>query len=308
MIYSIFAYKGGRGVTIRHLRIMKAVSEEGSMSRAAEKLYMSQPGISHAVADLEEEVGAPLLLRQGRRLRLNEAGRLFMEKADRLLELYDELEKGAQAMVKQTPMRLGSSITIANFQLPSIMQRLEKRCPDILFRVTVDNAHELQKRLMNHELDAALVEGPVQYEQLEGLPYAAYELAVLCAPSHPLAGRGEVSAEELPGERWLLREKGSSNRDLLDSALLLRGLSVEPVWVSVNSQALIWAAEAGLGLTVLPRILVRQELEAGALVRLEVRELSLIGRCHLVTRRGVPSSPALEALREIILDSGEKQG
>ena len=149
-------------MNIRHLRIMKAVSEEASMSRAAEKLYMSQPGISHAIAELEAEVGAPLFDRICRRIQLNEAGKLFLDKAVRLLELYDELEQGAPELARRAPVRLGSSITIANFQLPAIIRTLERKCPATPFHVTVDNALVLQERLLSNELDAALVEGPWQ--------------------------------------------------------------------------------------------------------------------------------------------------
>lgn len=125
-------------MNIRQLRILKTVSEEASMSRAAGKLYMSQPGVSHAIAELEAEVGTPLFDRVGRRIRLNGTGRLFLEKAVRLLELYDELESGVQELVRHTPVRIGSSITIANFQLPSLMRALEERCPDAVVQVTID--------------------------------------------------------------------------------------------------------------------------------------------------------------------------
>ena len=292
-------------MNIRHLRIMKAVSEEASMSRAAEKLYMSQPGISHAIAELEAEVGAPLFDRICRRIQLNEAGKLFLDKAVRLLELYDELEQGAPELARRAPVRLGSSITIANFQLPAIIRELERKCPATPFHVTVDNALVLQEKLLSNELDAALVEGPVHFEQLVGQPYSAYELAVLCAGNHPLACRETVLLEELLNERWLLREQGSSNRDIFDSALLLRGLTVEPAWVSVNSQALVRAVAEGLGLTVLPRILVRQELKSGQLAQVEVSDFALSGVCQLVTHKDKPPIGVVAGLRDIIMQKPE---
>ena len=109
-------------------------------------------------------------------------------------------------------------------------------------------------------------------------------------------------------ERWLLREPGSSNRDIFDSALLLKGLSVEPTWVSVNSQALIRAAAENLGLTVLPRILVRRELETGVLAVVEVEGLSLLGTCQLMVHRDKPPAGAVKRLQELLFQEAEERG
>ena len=106
-------------MTIRHLYIFKIVCEEGSFTRAARRLYMTQPAVSHAILELEAEIGSPLFDRLSRRIYLNASGNIMLSKVNRLLELYEELKSNALTAEQPLPLRIGSTITIGNFWLPS---------------------------------------------------------------------------------------------------------------------------------------------------------------------------------------------
>lgn len=292
--------KGENGVTIRHLRVFQAVCEEGSVTKAAKRLYMTQPAVSHVIHELESGLGIQLFDRVSRRIDLNQTGERFLQKAVRILELYDELEMGAFLLERQAPLRLGSSITIANFWLPALLKKMASVCPVTPVQVTIERANEVLQKLHDNKLDAALVEGPVLQDTFLTFRFSAYRLVVVCPPGHPLAQQEETSVQELVREPFLLREKGSAIRDTFDSALLLHGLSVEPIWTSVNSPALMEGVKNGFGLSVMPEDLIQKELKQGALQMVNVPGLSLQNENHLALHKNKYQSEPLRALIQIV--------
>lgn len=285
-------------MTLRQLRIFRKICEEGSVTRAADALYLTQPAVSHALGQLEEELGTALFDRSGRSLLLTPQGGLLLEKAIRVLELYDNLEQSARGLERQAGLRVGSSITIANFWLPAMVKRYQAQC-DTPLQVEIDRASAVTEKLLRLELDVALIEGPIAQEELLAVPFSSYRLVAVCAPGHPFANQETRTLEELSGETLLLRERGSAIRDALDSAMTLHGLSVRPAWTSVNSQALIRASGQGLGVSVLPDILAEEAVQAGTLrtVTLDCPELLTTNSivCHRDRYQTGPMKAFLQA-------------
>ena len=287
-------------MNLRQLEVFRAVCEQGGFPRAAQSLYMTQPAVSHVIAELEKEAGCPLFDRISRRIYLTEAGRIFLEKARQILELHEELSAGFPALTGQAPLRIGSGITIANFHLPTILRRCRRLDGFPSVRVTVDQAGRIEEALLNSELDVALIEGVVRHPHLIRQPFSSYDMAAFCAPSHPLATRSPLSLDDLLTAELLLREPGSAIRDAFDSALLLRDRCAEPAWTSVNSPALAAAAREGLGVAVLPACLTEADVAAGRLVRLEVEGLTLRNQNQLVVHRDKTITPPLRLFMEAV--------
>ena len=287
-------------MNLRQLEVFRAVCEQGGFTRAAQSLYMTQPAVSHVIAELEKEAGCPLFDRISRRIYLTEAGRIFLEKARQILELHEELSAGFPALTGQAPLRIGSGITIANFHLPTILRRCRRLDGFPSVRVTVDQAGRIEEALLNSELDVALIEGVVRHPHLIRQPFSSYDPAAFCAPSHPLATRSPLSLDDLLTAELLLREPGSAIRDAFDSALLLRDRCAEPAWTSVNSPALAAAAREGLGVAVLPACLTEADVAAGRLVRLEVEGLTLRNQNQLVVHRDKTITPPLRLFMEAV--------
>ena len=287
-------------MNLRQLEVFRAVCEQGGFTRAAQSLYMTQPAVSHVIAELEKEAGCPLFDRISRRIYLTEAGRIFLEKARQILELHEELSAGFPALTGEAPLRIGSGITIANFHLPTILRRCRRLDGFPSVRVTVDQAGRIEEALLNSELDVALIEGVVRHPHLIRQPFSSYDTAAFCAPSHPLATRSPLSLDDLLTAELLLREPGSAIRDAFDSALLLRDRCAEPAWTSVNSPALAAAAREGLGVAVLPACLTEADVAAGRLVRLEVEGLTLRNQNQLVVHRDKTITPPLRLFMEAV--------
>lgn len=287
-------------MTIRHLRIFKIVCEEGNITKAAKKLYMTQPAVSHVISDLEEKIGNTLFDRVSKRIYLNEFGKLFLDKAIHILDLYEDLEGGLSSLKEQTALHIGSSITIANFWLPALLRKFEEQWNKTPVRVEVDSARVITEKLLQNEVDLALIEGVFPRDNLVCIPFSSYKLVVLCSPDYPLASSGEITIEELACQKLLLREKGSAIRDTFDSALTLHNLSADPVWTSVNSQALIQAARNNLGITLMPDILIEKECERKELVQLTIQGLCLENQNYLAYHKDKFLSESMQGFLEIL--------
>lgn len=284
-------------MNLRQLSVFCAVCAEMSFTKAAKRLYMTQPAVSHVIAELEEETGCVLFDRISRRIDLTGAGRAFYEKAARIVELHEDLEKSVGTLDFISPVRIGSSITIANFLLPDMMHRFYEAFPAVPTRIEVDTAQHNTEKLLENKVDVALIEGGAPDSRLAAHPFSSFEIVAVCAPEYPAPA--SLTPHMLVKETLLLREKGSSVRDGLDGALLLHGLMAEPAWTSVDSQALICAAKSGLGVSVLPEILVQNELFAGTLRRVRVRGLHLKNINYAVYRRDKFLSPPLRGFLKI---------
>jgi DNA-binding transcriptional LysR family regulator len=285
---------------IRHLRIFKTVCEEESITKAAEKLFMTQPAVSSAISELEGHLGVYLFDRISRRIYLNETGKLFLTKAIKLLDLYDDLEQNIIELEDNATIKIGSSITIANFILPKAIVEFEKVYKKTPTKVIVGNARNIEEMLYNNEIDLGLIEGVIYNEELTKIPFSSYKLAIICSPRHTLALEESIDINQLIQERLLLREKGSAIRDVFDSALLVHNLKANPEWVSINSQALIQAVKQNLGISVLPKILIEREIETGEICEINVNDFELVNINHIVFHKDKVQTNSLKTLIEII--------
>lgn len=288
-------------MTIKQLYIFKVVCEEGSVTKAANRLYLTQPAVSHVINELEVNMGVLLFDRLSKKIFLNETGKLFLEKAVRILDLYDDLEKGGCPLEKHAVLRIGSSITIANYWLPAILKRFEAVCGDTPITVDVNSAKIITDKLLNNEFDIAFIEGPIAPKQLTAIPFSSYQLLAVCSPSHPISSSAEISVTDLAAEKLLLREKGSAVRDVLDSVFLLHGISIEPTYTSVNSGALLQAARHNLGITILPDILIQQEVANGEVTAIPIKNITLANRNHLVFHKDKFKTEPIKILIDSVL-------
>ena len=161
-------------MTLRHIRIFLAVCENGNnTTRAARALYLAQPAVSRAVAELEEYYGVRLFDRIGRRLYLTEAGRRMWEYAVHICGLFDDLEKGLRGWDEQGVLRVGASITIGSQFLPGYVDAFRAAHPGVDVRVWVGPSEQLEEKLLHNTLDVALMEGPVHGSALTAEEYMA---------------------------------------------------------------------------------------------------------------------------------------
>ncbi len=246
-------------MVIRHLEILEAVAETGTFTSAAKKLYITQSAVSHAVAELEKQAGTALFKRLPKGVVLTRCGSSLLEESQSILTACRNLDRRISHLEENTPVNIVSSITIASFLLPKILSELKTSFPQVQLSVRIARANTAIDILQRGNADIAFWEGVTPKGNFHAIRLGSYKLCAACSPEFESSVK-TISPDQLCCYPLLLREQGSAIRDTLDNTLSLANLKAEPVWESVNSLALIKAAEAGLGITILPETLLSDSL------------------------------------------------
>lgn len=272
-------------MTLRHMRIFVAVCSANSITRAAEKLHIAQPAVSVAVRELEDYYGVKLFDRMSRRLYLTDMGRNFLEYAAHIVALFDDMERSIRQWEHAGKLRIGASITIGTHLMPRYVNAFYKDHPQSSVDVFIGSSDIIEKKILQNGLDFALIEGTVHSQSILCETFTTDRLAVICSPDDPLCGKETVTIAHLLSRPLLLRETGSGTRELFDHALASLEYGYTPAWESTSTEALINATGEGLGVSVLPYMLVQDALKKGAVVELQIEGLHLNRGLHVIRHK-----------------------
>lgn len=256
-------------LSFHQLHIFFTVAEKGSFSAAALSLHMTQPAVTMQVQALEDYFGTKLFLRSTKKVELTEAGKTLLPYARRSIELIKETEA---AMAKYTHsledrLHLGASLTIGEYILPRILVPFSKEYPNIHVSLKVTNTSQIVEDLLQHHLTFGLVEAPVNHPEMRSEAVMEDELMLILPDGHPLLKYGEVPLDEALKYPYVLREKGSGTRQVMEEALRENGISsqMEIVMELGSTGAVKSAVESGLGLSILSPTSVKHEVKLGVL-------------------------------------------
>lgn len=250
-------------MTLRHLRVFLAVYQTQNVTRAAERLHMTQPTVTRAVQELERYYGVRLFERINRRLYITQSGRQLYARAVHIVGSFDRMEKELKNWDEFGLLRIGATPTLASVLLPKTLMTFEKKHPMLRVRCSVENGTHLQEALADDRLDIALIEGEVAAEHLHAEPFSEDRLILLLPPDDPRRNAPALTLRELAESPLLLREKGSMGRSFLDRVFAAHDLPLEPLMESISTHAIIQAVHAGLGISFLPQRLIRHSVESG---------------------------------------------
>ena len=250
-------------MTLRHLRVFLAVYQTQNVTRAAERLHMTQPTVTRAVQELERYYGVRLFERINRRLYITQSGRQLYARAVHIVGSFDRMEKELKNWDEFGLLRIGATPTLASVLLPKTLMTCEKKHPKLRVRCSVENGTHLQEALADDRLDFALIEGEVAAEHLHAEPFSEDRLILLLPPDDPRRNAPALTLRELAESPLLLREKGSMGRSFLDRVFAAHDLPLEPLMESISTHAIIQAVHAGLGISFLPQRLIRHSVESG---------------------------------------------
>ena len=287
----------GKVVDLQKLRIFAAVARESNVTRAARRLSLSQPALSKQLAELEEGLGTLLFDRLPRGVRLTAAGEVLLLHAERIFaaERAAEAEIGELVGLRSGRLSVGASTTIGSYLIPSVFGTFHRAHPEIKLELEIANTTLIQAMVADGRTDLGLTEGAVPSEQF-AFQIAHYDqMVAIAAPDHPLSRKKRAMAADLAGVPFISRERGSGTRDVIERALSERGLSIEPAMALGSTEAVKNAVAAGMGVAIVSRLTVEQELTSGRLVLIDVRDLSIRRELHMVQLRGKRESPAVHA-------------
>ena len=251
-------------LSLRELEVFVAVTEQGTVTAAAEQVALTQSAASQALAALETGLAAPLFDRVGRRLVLNEHGRLLLPRARAMLDAAQDMQRlfDSQAAMH---VRLAASTTIANYLLPEQIARFQLQQPQARVELMVANTADVVEAVAGFKVDMGFIEGPCHHPDIVVEPWQDDILVVFAAASHPLA-QGAVSLSRLAQAQWVLRESGSGTREEVERLLLPHVGGFAQVMEMGHSEAIKRAVAAGLGVSCLSLHVVRELLDSGQIV------------------------------------------
>ncbi len=254
-------------ITLRQLEVFAEVLKSGSTTQASVMLALSQSAVSAALTDLEGQLGVQLFDRVGKRLVVNEHGRLLYPRALALLEQTTEIEQLFRE--DNGAIRVYASSTIGNYILPAMIARYRHDFPDLPLELSVGNSQDVINAVLDFRVDIGLIEGPCHSTEIISEPWLEDELVVFAAPSSPLT-KGPVTLEQLAASPWILRERGSGTRELVDYLLLSHLPRFQMAMELGNSEAIKHAVRHGLGISCLSRRVIAEQLQAGTLSEVPV--------------------------------------
>ncbi|MFD1932556.1 MULTISPECIES: LysR family transcriptional regulator [Nonomuraea] len=282
-------------LNLHRLWIFMTVVECGGFSAAAQKLYLSQPSVSHQVRQLEQALRATLIDRSGARIRLTPEGEVMLEYAKRVFLLADE----AVAAIRQVSglqtgkLVAGGTTTVGTYLLPPLLAAFRDRHPGIEIGIQVGNGQQVERGLVDGEIGVAVLAGQPSAPQLVSEPILEDRLVVITEPGHVLSRSGTAEPSALEGELFLIREPGSSTRELQEQAMETWGLDKRTeIW---GPETIKQAVAAGLGVSLVSEHCVEQELADGRLAAVEVTPAPRPRPIVLAHRRDRLLGPAEQA-------------
>lgn len=264
-------------ITLNHLLVFDAVAENASISRAAERLMVSQPAVSKQVKELERSLAVPLFDRLPKGVRPTAAGAMLAPYARRIVALRDEADEALRQLrgLSLGSLAIAASTTAGVYLLPELFVRYRRNHPGIRLHLEILDSHAIAQKLLAGTVDLGISEGEVDDVAIERSVLMQDELVAIAAPGHPLARKRAVRAERLCREPFVVRETGSESKSLVERALAGRGLAVKPVMSLGSTEAIKRAVAAGIGVAIVSRLAIELELKARTLVALRVAGLSL---------------------------------
>jgi DNA-binding transcriptional LysR family regulator len=283
-------------MTPRHLKIFVSVCEHKNMTRAAKSLYLSQPSVSQAIAELEKFYEVRLFERLNHRLYLTPAGEKLLSYARHMLNLTEQVKKELSEFGAAGILRIGASLTIGTYLLPRLLSAFGEQMPVVEVFSVVDNTHAIERMILQDEIDIGLVEGPIHSRDILEENIQTDHLVVIASPSHALSKRKNITVSDLANLKFIVRESGSGTRSIFENAIQSKGIPWKIAGSYNNIESIKQAVRANLGLAVVPKISIAEDVKMGWLIPLDVRGLNLARNFNLIYHKQKFFTPAIKAL------------
>ena len=289
---------------LMQLQMLLAVAAEGSLQKAAEKVFRTPPAVSIAMGKLEDELGTPIFDRsQGRDFRLSAAGEVLVGYAKRMLSLRNEALAAIDEVrnAKRGHLRVGANQSIGESLLPKLTKTFLERYPDVKLRVMIEYSDVVLSALKHHNLDLALVACQPRDEELHAQLLMRDRLVVIMNPAHRLADREPIELEELASESLVLLTEPSELRERINETFrrCQVPLNIRIETGTLESVKQMVARSTGIG--IVPRLCVQQEESTGELLVKAVKEFRQERALWVVSRtKSVDPTPVCQAFMKVI--------
>ncbi len=270
---------------VRHLRLVEAVAEEGTVTRAGKRLHLTQSALSHQLRDLEERMGTPLFLRLKKRMALTPAGECLLASSRRVLEDLRRAEEEIRGLNggQHGTLRLSTECYTCYHWLPPLLKQFHRRFPQVDVQIDVNATRRPVAALLDGRLDLAIISDPAPTDRrLEVQPLFEDELVAVVARTHPLASKHFLRARDFEQETFICYSSAEDST-VMQKFLLPAGVQPKNLQRVVLTEAILEMVKAGLGIAVLARWAVAPYARSGAVKAIPLAQHALRRQWSAVT-------------------------
>jgi DNA-binding transcriptional LysR family regulator len=279
------------------LEVFLVASEIGNFSAAARRLHISQPAVSQAISSLEKQFGAELFIRQGRSVRLTDAGQALRPMARELLSSARRLEETMASLQGEVvgEINIGCSTTSGKYLLPGLIARFRKLFPQVRMNVLVHSRDMVLNKLLSGQVTFGVSSKKIDHRDLEYQEFFQDEVILIAPANHPWANYRRIFPDDLLDEPVILREDGAGTLDVFYDGLQKFDITPDMLNVAMvlgNAEAIEMAVGEGLGVAFISCLAAARGLETGSVVKVDVEGFSLSRFLYMIRNRRFPASRA----------------
>ena len=288
--------------TIRQLQVFEAVARNLSFTKAAEELHLTQPAVSMQIKQLESSTGLPLFEQVGKKIYLTEPGRVLLIHSRRIADCLRTAREELNDMLGTDGGRLRIGVvSTVNYFATKLLAEFVREYPSVQIILDVTNRRDILTKLERNEPDIVLMGQPPADIDVVAEPFMLNPLVVISAPDDELTQKKRVSAADLNGRSFVMRERGSGTRAAMERFFADRRIEPGSTMELTGNEAIKQAVQAGIGLAVVSRHTIELEVAAGRLLELDVTGFPIRRKWYVVTRVGKRLSPIAEEFRKFVL-------
>ena len=294
-----------RPYTFKQIQTFMEVARQGSVSKAAERLFVTQPAVSMQIKQLEDAFGLALLEPTGRNIKLTDAGEVFLTHATTAMGQFKDLEA---LMAEHIGLKRGridlAVVSTAKYFVPMLLVQFNKLFPGIDVRLYIDNREKVIGMLARFEVDLVVMGRTPSHLDAQAIAFATNPMTMVAAPEHALARRRNVSFSALGDYGFVVREEGSGTRAAMQRLFDEHHTPLKVVMEVPSNETIKQAVMAGMGLSFLSMRTVRHELATGRLALLEVKGLPQINHWYVTHLSSKKLSPTAVAFKDFLIEQG----
>jgi len=290
----------------RRLEVFLKVYELRSFSQAGQALYLAQPTVSEHIRLLEEELGLSLFDRQGKAVLPTKTAQLLYHYAKQIMALREE---SLQALIQFRDkglgdLMVGGSNIPGQYLLPPLLGQFKKKFPEIRIQLFIGDTRNIIERVLEGSVELGVVGAQVEHKQMHCQFLTSDELVCIVPPGNALSNEKLIDIKELTRLPFILREVGSGTRTSMEQAFVKIKLEVGDLQVAAemgSNEAIRQAVKAGLGISIISRRAVEDDLKDGRLQEIRIKKLPLIRSFYLISQKQRTLSPLAQEFKETII-------
>lgn len=294
-------------MTIRSLEIFVKVAECGKMSEVARNMYITQSSVSQVISEIEKEYGVKLFERISKKLYLTEAGKKLLRYGRHLLSINEEMNDCMKHCAKNIRIRVGATVTVGTCVISPIILELYEVNPLIEPEVFVEDTRLIAKKLLNSELDIAIVEGKIKHPDIVTKSIINDHLVLICSNKHEFYKRDYINVSELSNQPLIMRELGSGTRAQLENQLKELKIPMNIRWSCYNSEAILRAVVDNFGIAVISELLVEDYLKKHLLWSCDIEGINLQRTFDIAYHKNKFFTENISSFFDISVEFGKKQ-